>query len=75
MLTKTKLALSAAMVLGGAFTASAATTPRVTHAHHRAIYNIVPDYNSDRCPASGGPSCSDACLPSGPPCKTKPDGW
>jgi hypothetical protein len=34
-----------------------------------------PNNISDRCPASGGPSCSDACLPSGPPCRTAPDGW
>jgi hypothetical protein len=75
MFTKTKISLSAAIVLGTAFTASAATTPRVSHVHHRAIYNVIPDANSDRCPASGGPSCSDACLPSGPPCKTTLDGW
>jgi hypothetical protein len=69
MLTKTKIALSAAIVLGAAFTASAATAPKVSHVHrqaidnHRAIYNSVPDYSSD------------ACLPSGPPCRTRPDSW
>jgi hypothetical protein len=75
MLTKAKIALSAVVVLGSALTASAATTPRASHIHHRAIYNTVPDYNGNRCPVSGGPSCSDECLSSGPPCKTIPDGW
>jgi hypothetical protein len=27
------------------------------------------------CPPSGGPSCSTACLPSGPPCKPGHDTW
>lgn len=75
MFTKTRIAFSAAIVLGTVVAASAATTPRVSHVHHRTIYTSVPDYSNDRCPASGGPSCSDACLPSGPPCQTKPDGW
>ena len=65
MFTKTKISLAAAIVLSTAFTALAATTPRMSHPHHRSIYNIVRDYDRDRCPASGGPSCSDACLPSG----------
>lgn len=73
MISKTKIALAAAIVLSTAVSASAATTHRATHAKRSAIYNIVPNYNS--CSASGGPSCSDACLPSGPPCKTEPDGW
>jgi len=66
MLSKTKIAISAAIVLGSAFTASAASNHRITHANP-VTYSI--------CPPSGGPSCSTACLPSGPPCKTEPDGW
>jgi hypothetical protein len=73
MISKTNIALAAAIVLSTAVSASAATTHRATHVKRSPIYNIVPNYNS--CPASGGPSCSDACLPSGPPCKTEPDGW
>jgi hypothetical protein len=73
MISRIKIALAAAIVLGTAVSASAATTHRATHVKRSGIYNIVPDYKS--CPPSGGPSCSDACLPSGPPCKTEPDGW
>jgi hypothetical protein len=73
MFSRTKIALAAAIVLGTAASAPAATTHRATHVKRSAIYNIVPNYNT--CPPSGGPSCSDACLPSGPPCKTEPDGW
>ena len=73
MISKTKITLAAAIVLSTAVSASAATTHRATHVKRSAIYNVVPNYSS--CPPSGGPSCSDACLPSGPPCKTEPDGW
>jgi hypothetical protein len=73
MFSRTKIALAAVILLSTAVSASAATTHRVTHIKRSAIYNIVPNYNT--CPPSGGPSCSDACLPSGPPCKTEPDGW
>jgi hypothetical protein len=72
MSSKTKIALVAVFVLSAAFSASAKA--RVTHANP-AIHNMGPNNISDRCPASGGPSCSDACLPSGPPCRTAPDGW
>jgi len=71
--TNIKVALTIGIVLSTAVSASAATTHHATHVKRSAIYNIVPNYNS--CPPSGGPSCSDACLPSGPPCKTEPDGW
>jgi hypothetical protein len=47
MFGKTKIALSAAMVLSTAFSASAAH--RVAHAH-RAIYNMVPAAQSDQYP-------------------------
>jgi hypothetical protein len=73
MISKTNIALTAVIILSTAVSASAATTHRATHVKRSAIYNVVPNYNT--CPPSGGPSCSDACLPSGPPCKTEPDGW
>jgi hypothetical protein len=74
MFSKMKIALATAIVLGTAFSASASTKARATHANP-AIHNMGPNNVSDRCPPSGGPSCSDACLPSGPPCRTAPDGW
>jgi hypothetical protein len=73
MFTNTKVALTIGIVLSTVVSAPAATKPHATHVKRLAIYNVVPTYNT--CPASGGPSCSDACLPSGPPCKTEPDGW
>jgi hypothetical protein len=69
----TKVALTIGIVLSTVVSASAATKPRATHVKRSAIYNVVPNYNA--CSPSGGPSCSDACLLSGPPCKTEPDGW
>jgi len=73
MFSKTKIVLSAAVVLSIAFPASAATKHhRVTHVH-RAIYNMVPDTVGGSCPANGGPSCSSSCSGSGP-C-APPDSW
>jgi hypothetical protein len=75
MLGKMKISVSAVIIFSTAFTASAATNHhRLTNANP-ATSNMSFDNNSDRCPLSGGPSCSTACLPSGPPCRTKPDGW
>ena len=45
MFSKTKIALSAAIVLSTAFSASAATTHHATHVKRSAIYNMVPGYN------------------------------
>jgi hypothetical protein len=45
MFNKTKIALSAAIVLSTTFTASAATKPHVIHAHRTAIYNMVTGYS------------------------------
>jgi hypothetical protein len=64
MFTKTKIALSAAMVLGTALTASAATKHRVTHVRRPAIYNMVPAGDS-----------RDQSIPSGAPIRTTPDSW
>jgi hypothetical protein len=75
MSSRTTIALAAAIVLGTALTASAATVhQRASHANS-AIYNTVVGNSGGSCSPSGGPSCSTACLPSGPPCKTTPDGW
>jgi hypothetical protein len=65
MLSKAEVALATAIVLSVVFPGSAATK------HHRVtrigpmIYHAVPD----------GVSLSTACLPTGSPCRTKPDGW
>jgi hypothetical protein len=69
-----KIVLSAAIVLTTAFPASAATKPRANSAN-AAVHNPSLDSTGNRCSASGGPSCSTACLPSGPPCRTAPDSW
>jgi hypothetical protein len=69
MLSGTKVALLAAIVLSTAFPARAATKHhRVTHVHP-AIYNmVVPAAVGGGCPANGGPGCSNA----GP---APPDSW
>jgi len=59
MLSKTKVALSAAIVLGAAFPASAATKHHRVTRVHPAIYNmVVPAAVRGGCPANGGPGCS-----------------
>jgi hypothetical protein len=84
MPSRTTIALAAAIVLGAAVTASAATA-------HRRAGSVDPEPYNTRgpiatgstggtittgyCPPSGGPSCSTACLPSGPPCKPGYDTW
>jgi hypothetical protein len=45
MFSKTKIALSAAIVLSTVFSASAATKLRVNQVHRTATYNMVPGYN------------------------------
>jgi hypothetical protein len=79
MSSRTTLALAAAFILGTAITASAATVhrragdadPGLPIATGNAGGTITTGY----CPPSGGPSCSTACLPSGPPCKPSHDTW
>ena len=46
MFSKTKIALSAAIVLSTAFSASAAT-PRVTGVNQSATYTMIPGYAND----------------------------
>jgi hypothetical protein len=65
MLSKTKIALSAAMILSAAVPASAAIK------HHRVARVSPTIYNA----APSGVSLSTACLPTDSPCRTKPDGW
>ena len=82
MSSRTPIALAAAIVLGTAVTASAATV------HQRyanpatyntggpiATGNTGGTITTGYCPPSGGPSCSTACVPSGPPCKPGYDTW
>lgn len=59
MFIKTKIALSAAIVLSNALTASVATKLR-----RLAVYHMVPD-NTSR----------DLSIQSGAPLRTAPDGW
>ena len=47
MFTKTKFALAAAIVLGTAFSASAATKPQATQAAGSVVYDMIPGYNRD----------------------------
>jgi len=61
MLSMTKIALSAAIVLSTTIAAPAATDHRARG--HAATYNADPGV------------ISDACQPVGPPCRTHPDGW
>ena len=70
MFSKTTIVLSTAIVLSVSISASAATK----HHHVSHVHSTI--YNSERggCTASGGPACSGACLPSGPPC-APPDVW
>jgi hypothetical protein len=74
MLRKTKIALSAAVVLSTAFPASAATKHhRVTHVHPTIYNRVIPATAGGVCTASGGPACSGACTGPGP-C-APPDSW
>jgi hypothetical protein len=57
MCPKTTILLSAVIVLGAAFPASAATNHHHVAHVHRAIYNMVPG-SVGGCPANGGPGCS-----------------
>ena len=47
MLTKTKVALAAVIVLGTAGSASAATKPQVTRADQSASSNVIPGYDQN----------------------------
>jgi hypothetical protein len=47
MFSKTKIALSAAIVLSTAFTASAATKAGVTNVNQPAFFTMIPGYAKD----------------------------
>lgn len=47
MFTKTKIALAAAMVLGTALTASAATKTQLNQVNGSAFYTMIPGYAGD----------------------------
>lgn len=73
MFSKTKVALSVAIVLGTTFPASTATKHhRVIHGHP-AIYNMFPDTIRGGCSPTGVPLCSNICAGAGPCAPT--DGW
>jgi hypothetical protein len=73
MFSKTKVALSAAILLNTVFSASAATK------HHRVtrvdpkIYIMAPDTAGVGCSPIRSPLCSNICAGPGP-C-APPDGW
>jgi hypothetical protein len=46
MFSTTKIVLSAALVVGAIFTASAATKPRSTHLHGPAVYDTAPGFSA-----------------------------
>jgi hypothetical protein len=66
MLSKTKVALLAAIVLSLPFPASAATKHHRVTRVHPTFYNMVVPAAAGGCTASGGPECSSACTGSGP---------
>jgi hypothetical protein len=74
VLSKTKIALSAAVVLSATFPTWAATKHhhRVTYARPQ-MYDVVPDHNSGDCSPVHPPFCSNICTGSGP-C-APPDSW
>jgi hypothetical protein len=75
MLNTAKIILAVAFALSNIVIALAATKHSgVIHVYPQN-YGTGPDHSNDYCPPSGGPTCSNRCLPSGPPCKTEPDGW
>ncbi|MGA2894830.1 MAG: hypothetical protein ABSE22_18350 [Xanthobacteraceae bacterium] len=47
MFSKTKIALAAAIVLGTAVMASAASNPPVSRANGGPVYNLIPGYDKD----------------------------
>jgi hypothetical protein len=55
MFRKAEIALSAAIIITTAFSASAATAHRHAHVRRPAIYNMVPGYNLQSYPDSNDP--------------------
>jgi hypothetical protein len=71
MLIKIKIVIAAALVLGTAFSASAATRSRASQAYQPATGGKY----GPSCTASGGPQCNTGCQATGAPCKEGYDGW
>ena len=67
VLSKTKIALAAVVVLSATFPTWAATKHhhRVTYARPQ-MYDVVPDHNSGDCSPVHPPFCSNICTGSGP---------
>ena len=74
MFSKTKIALSAAIVLSTAFAASAATKSQVTQASGAAFYTMIPSYDRNgggslaMCRRIVAPSCDRSSTASGEAC-------
>jgi len=66
MLSKTKVALCAAIILSTALPASAVSKHHRVTRGHPTIYNMVVPAVGGRCTPSGGPECSGDCSGSGP---------
>jgi hypothetical protein len=81
MLTKTKIAFAAVLVLGSALlvldNAPASAAPRWRDSQAIQPAGTGSKYGP-RCTASGGPECYTGCQganPTGAPCKEEHDGW
>jgi hypothetical protein len=75
MLHVIRIGLFAAFVLGAVVNAFAATNHGQAARRHPSEYDWVPFFSGGYCPPSGGPACSNACLPVGPPCRRPRDDW
>jgi hypothetical protein len=73
MLATVKIAITAVLVLGTAFSASAATRLRAGQASQ--LSTSTGNKYGPYCTASGGPQCNTGCQATGAPCKEEHDGW
>jgi hypothetical protein len=73
MVTTSKIALSAAIVLCAAVPALAATKTHASRGPQASHY--VGTGDSGVCGAAGGPPCSDACPTNGQPCRINSNSW
>jgi hypothetical protein len=73
MFRTTTLALSAAIILGTALSASAATKHHRGTDAHAALYDMAPGGGGGGCSPTHAPFCSNICTGSGP-C-APPDTW
>jgi hypothetical protein len=75
MLSKTKMSLAAALVLGAAVSASAATRSHGSNTHPPPTETSTGGKYGPYCTASGGPECNTGCQATGAPCRERPDSW